>query len=83
MAISTSVFCTQKKHIIFSANPTCIFIVGYNNLAFCCFQRCTYTPPIPGRKLYHLKFLGTAVPKNLKCLFSVGSSVHLCSHLHS
>ena len=44
MAISTSVFCTQKQHIIFSANPTCIFIVGYNNLAFCSFERCTYTP---------------------------------------
>ena len=36
MAISTSVFGTHKKHIIFSANPTWIFIVEYNNLAFCC-----------------------------------------------
>ena len=46
MAISTSVFCTQKKHIIFSVNSRCIFIVGYNNLAYSCFQRCThiYTP---------------------------------------
>ena len=48
MAISISVLCPPKKHITFSANPTWIFIVGYNNLAFCCFQRCTYTPSIPG-----------------------------------
>ena len=34
MAFSTSFFCIQKKHIIFSANSTCIFIVEYNNLAF-------------------------------------------------
>ena len=48
MAISTSVFCMQKKHIIFSANLTWIFIVGYNNLAFCCSWSCTYTPPLQG-----------------------------------
>ena len=48
MAMLTSVLCTQKKHTIFSANYSCAFIVGHNNLAFCCSQTCTYTPPIPG-----------------------------------
>ena len=74
MAISTSVFCPPKKHIIFSANPTWIFIVGYNNLAFCCLQRCTYTTPYSGLKIVSFKIFGHCSAQKFEMAFFSGFS---------